>query len=291
MGTLNFPQPWVYTVFAATNAFTKGFDTDEDDDLTFFDWRVDIPTFAGTTLSVGKQKEPLSLERSTALIFLPMQERSAVSDALLPSRNVGLVFSGTGFDQRMAWAGGAFNDWLDPDSSGSFSDSATQYIGRVTGLPFVSPDESNLLHVGFGLRYSNAKEGLLGVTEPEFNQSPSFVNTGVFSADSSLIYNLEASWRKGPFWILGEYVFNDVSAPDLGNPNFTGYYLSGAWALTGEMHGYNRKSGTFGPLPVARSVYQGGWGAWEVAARWSDLDLTDGLVDGGEMQIASLGLS
>lgn len=175
--------------------------------------------------------------------------------------------------------------------SESFSDSATQYIGRITGLPFVSPDESNLLHLGFGLRYSNAKEGLLGVTEPEFNQSPAFVNTGVLSADNSLIYNLEASWRKGPFWLLGEYVFNDISAPDLGNPNFTGYYLSGAWALTGEMHGYNRKSGVFGPLPVARSVYQGGWGAWEVAARWSDLDLTDGLVDGGDMQIASLGLS
>jgi len=32
VGTFNFPQPWVYTVFAATNAFDKGFDTDEDDD-------------------------------------------------------------------------------------------------------------------------------------------------------------------------------------------------------------------------------------------------------------------
>ena len=44
-------------------------------------------------------------------------------------------------------------------------------------------------------------------------------------------------------------------------------------------------------MPVARSVYQGGWGAWEAAFRYSTLDLTDGTIDGGEMDIWSLGLN
>jgi phosphate-selective porin OprO/OprP len=57
------------------------------------------------------------------------------------------------------------------------------------------------------------------------------------------------------------------------------------------MRTYNHRSGTFSPLPVAQSVYQGGWGAWEVGARWSNVDLTDGRVKGGEMQIASVGLN
>jgi phosphate-selective porin OprO/OprP len=114
---------------------------------------------------------------------------------------------------------------------------------------------------------------------------------GGFAADSSLTYNLEASWRRGPIWLLGEYTHNDVNAPDVGNPDFTGYFLTASWALTGEMRGYNRQSGIFNPLPVARSVYRGGWGAWEVAARWSAIDLTDGLVEGGEMEIVSLGLN
>jgi phosphate-selective porin OprO/OprP len=278
-------------VFAATHAFDKGFDTEEDDDIGIYDLRIDIPTFAGTTLSIGKQKEPVSMERSMGLIYLPMQERSAVADAMLPSRNVGILLSGTGFDQRMTWAGGVFNDWL--DTGGSLDDNATQYIGRVTWLPWTSNDESNLLHLGFGLRHTDAKEGLRYAQKPEFNQSPIFVATGtdVFDADSSLTYILEASWRKGSFWFLGEYVLNDVDAPELDSPDFTGYYVTGSWALTGEMRGYNRKSGVFNPLPVAKSVYQGGWGAWEVAARWSDIDLTNGLVDGGEMQILSLGLN
>ncbi|MBD3853040.1 MAG: hypothetical protein IFK93_17150, partial [Acidobacteria bacterium] len=44
-------------------------------------------------------------------------------------------------------------------------------------------------------------------------------------------------------------------------------------------------------LPVSRPVNQGGWGALELAARYSSLDLTDGAVDGGEMDILSLGIN
>ena len=44
-------------------------------------------------------------------------------------------------------------------------------------------------------------------------------------------------------------------------------------------------------LPVAKSVYQGGWGTWELAARYSSLDLTDGPVDGGDLDVYTLGLN
>jgi phosphate-selective porin OprO/OprP len=289
VGTLNFTQPWVYTIFAATNAFDEGFDTDEDDDWEFLDWRLDVPTFAGTTLSIGKQKEPISMERLMGLIYDPMQERSTVSDALLPARNVGIMLSGTGFDQRMTWAGGVFNDWIDTgDSPG---DSATQYIGRVTWLPLITEDESNLLHLGLGMRYSNAKEGAFVATEPEFNQSPLFVDTGFFEPDSVLIYDFEASWRRGPFWLAGEYLLSDSDDPKLNNPDVSGYHVTASWVLTGETRDYNRKSGIFNPLSVTRSVYQNGSGTVEASARWSELDATDGLLDGGELEVFSLGLN
>ena len=289
VGRLNFPQPWVYNIMVATNAFGKGFNVDTSKNIAFFDLRLDIPTFAETTLSIGKQKEPISMERIMGMVYLPMQERSAVSDALLPSRNVGIVLSGTGFEQRMTWAGGAFNDWL--ESGDSFNEGASQFIGRVTWLPLVSEDESNLLHLGLGLRYSNTKQGMRAATEPEFNNSPVFVDTGFFDADSTMAYNLETSWRKGPFWLAGEYVLSDIDAPAVGNPDFTGFHVTASWILTGEMRGYNRKSGVFRPIEVAKSVYQGGVGAWEVSARWSEIDLTDGLVTGGEMKVFSLGLN
>ena len=60
---------------------------------------------------------------------------------------------------------------------------------------------------------------------------------------------------------------------------------------TGEVRPYNRKSGVFGALPVARDVYHGGFGAVELALRWSVIDLTDAAVDGGEMQIAKFAVT
>jgi len=47
----------------------------------------------------------------------------------------------------------------------------------------------------------------------------------------------------------------------------------------------------FGPTPVARTVQQGGKGAWEIAARFSNIDLTDAAIDGGDMDIMSLGVN
>ena len=77
----------------------------------------------------------------------------------------------------------------------------------------------------------------------------------------------------------------------LGDPRVTGYHLTVSWALTGEMRRYNRRNGLFDRLPVARSVYQNGWGSWELATRWSSLDATDGGLDGGELDILSAGVN
>ena len=290
VGTINLDTPWVYTIFAATNAFDKGFDTETTDDLAFFDYRLDIPVAQGINLSVGKQKEPISMERTMSMINLPMQERAAVSDALMPSRNFGAVLSGNGLNQRMTWAGGLFNNWI--DSGRSISNSSTAFVGRVTWLPFISGDESNLVHLGIGARFSNANGDIKTGTEPEFNQSPLFVDTGdPFQADNANTWNLEASWRKGPYWLHGEYVRSDIDAPASGDPVFDGFHITGSWVLTGEMRAYNRKNGLLRLVPVARSVYQGGWGAWELGVRYSTVDLTDGLITVGEMDILSLGIN
>jgi phosphate-selective porin OprO/OprP len=294
-GTLNFKKPWVYTIAGATNAFDKGFESENDDDFTLFDWRLDIPFFRNSVMSIGKQKEPISMERLTGMVFLPWQERSAAADGLLPSRNVGIVWNGSSPETYSSWAFGVFNDWFDADQS--YSESASQFVGRFTWAPFKSEDESNLLHLGLGYRYSDAKEGFRFRTEPEFNQAPIYVDTGfgsesgLWPADSLETYNLELSWRKGPLWLASEYFRTDVKNTALENPTFDGYYVSANWVLTGEMRPYSKKNGLFRPIPIARTVYQNGRGAWEIAARYSGLNLTDGRIEGGDMQVASLGLN
>jgi phosphate-selective porin OprO/OprP len=289
VGTLNFADPWVYTIFGATNAFDSGFDQERDDDFAWFDVRVDIPLYKGTTLSIGKQKEPISLERLTPLIYLPMQERSAFIDAMLPARNTGIVLSGSALNRRMTWAGGVFNNFIEGDES--IGDTATQLVGRVTGIPWQSPDKSNLFHLGAGYRYSNAKQGTLYLSEPETNNSALFVNTqNIVDAEDMYTVDLEVAWRSGPFVLSGEYMQSEVKSVSAGDPTFSGWYVSGIWALTGEMRQYNPQGGVFQRPPVAKSVYQNGMGAWELTARYSWTDLSDANVNGGEMDIWSAGI-
>ncbi len=296
VGTLKlFERPWIYTLFGATNAFDKGYNEEDLDSFTLFDWRLDIPFLRNSVMSIGKQKEPISGERVQSMLFNHMQERSAVSDAMLPSRNVGIVWNGSDPERYTSWGIGVFNDWL--DSSVDFDESATQYVGRLAWAPLRTRDDSHLLHLGFGYRYSDAKEGFRYRTEPEFNQAPDYVDTGfgtdtgVLEADRLQTYTAELAWRRGPLWLASEYTRTDVDNPALGNPSFDGYWVGVSWVVTGEMRSYNKKSGTFGGVPVSRSVYQNGKGALELSARWSTIDLEDGAVRGGEMDIASLGLT
>ena len=289
VGTLNFDKPWVYTIFASSNAFSNGFDADNTDGYSFLDYRLDIPFVAGTNLSVGKQKEPISMERMMPLTSGAMQERSMASDSMLRARNVGVVLSGTTWNNRLTWAGGVFNDWV--DSGETFSESSQQFTGRITGLPLLSEDESSLLHLGASWRYNDAEKGQGFSTTPEFDHSPVFADTGEFDAEDAITSQLEASWRRGPMWFSGEYLRTEVDSISVGDPVFTGYNLGASWILSGEMRPYNKKSGVLGAVPISSSVDEGGWGAWEVAVRWSELDLSDGLIDGGEMEVYSLGLN
>ena len=288
-GAIKFDKPWIYMITGATNTFDKGFDTNTTDNVSFMDWRLDIPTFYNTTLSIGKQKEPISMERLMSMTFLPMQERALVSDALLPSRNFGAVLSGITLNQKLTWAGGVFNNWIEDE--GSLSENSTELVGRTTWLPYQSEDEDELIHLAFGLRYSNAKEGLRYASEPEFNKSSTFVDTGDIDADNSVTYNLEAAWRKGPVWVIGEYTKSKVAADYLQNPELSGYHISAVFSVTGEMREYNKRSGTFSPLRVARSVEQGGWGALEVSTRWSVFDGSDGGLAAGDTSILSVGFA
>ena len=115
----------------------------------------------------------------------------------VPARNVGVVWSGRNVDTYITWAVGAFNDWLDTNQD--FNEAASQFIGRFTWVPLVSQDESNLLHLGVGYRYSDAKEGFRNFSEPEMNKLPVFVDTAIHDADRTETLNLELSWRRGPF--------------------------------------------------------------------------------------------
>lgn len=289
-GTLNFKNPWYYQFVIHTHAFDQGYDSKTTDDITLLDYRLDIPLWKQFVLSVGKQKEPISMDRLLIGTQMQMTERSPVLDSMFQVRNFGIVISGFGFlGGRLNGAVGLFNDWI--VTSESLDESATQVTGRVTGLAFSNEGESSLLHLALGVRYNDAKGGLRYLSKPEFNQAPVYVDTESFTAEHTWTYDLEVSLRRGPVWLSSEWIRNEVKAPELEDPVFHGFQVAGSWALTGEMRPYNKRNGTFGPTPVAKSVKQGGIGAWEFSARYSYLNLSKGLLEGGKTYIVSLGFN
>ncbi|MEP0131784.1 MAG: porin [Eudoraea sp.] len=289
-GTFNFKKPWMYLFTFGTRAFDRGFKQGDLSEFVLYDYRVDIPV-GSATLSLGKTKETFSVSRLSAMIYEPsQQERASVADGLLPARNIGIVINNTFVKERMTWAAGVFNNWIETDRS--FSDNPTVLTGRITGLPFITKDESNLLHLGIAGRYSNAAGGIRYKTKTEIFSGPVSVDTDLLDdAESTFHYGLEMAWRKGPFILLGEYIQSNVRSSTFNDPSFKGYYVVASYVITGEMRQYNKRSGTFKRVKVANGINSGGWGELEVYSRWSSIDLTDNGIDGGKMDTFSLGLN
>jgi phosphate-selective porin OprO/OprP len=90
---------------------------------------------------------------------------------------------------------------------------------------------------------------------------------------------------------MSEYIQSSVSSSTFNDPTFHGYNVLASYVITGEMRGYNKRSGLIKRVNVANGVNSGGWGTLEVYSRWSSIDLTDQNIAGGEMNTLSFGLN
>ena len=87
-------------------------------------------------------------------------------------------------------------------------------------------------------------------------------------------------------------MLSGADTPDGADPTFQGFYAAASWFLTGEVRPYSRSNATFGRVRPRRSLRsEGGAGAWEIAARFSRLDLSDQEIAGGELEDVTLGLN
>jgi len=256
-GTFNFKRPWRWYVSGAYRGFDQGFDRSQDSTWSLFDLWVEAPIGSIGWLTVGKFKEPLSMERLMGGGFMPGIERAMGTDALTPSRNVGVQIGNSTANDRMTWTAGVFNDWA--FTGESFDRAASQVIGRLTGLPMNRPDGPGLLHLGVSGRYSDVKPGVLRFkTRPEVFSFPTLLDTGEFPARSMTHGLFEAYYQKGPLWLGGEYLVTRVYSPESGDPVFRSAWIQASWILNGDSRPYFPQRGVFGVLSPKRSVSNGG---------------------------------
>ena len=103
------------------------------------------------------------------------------------------------------------------------------------------------------------------------------VNTGNIDATGITQWGVEtaANWKDlyGQAGYFGYQINRRASA--LSDPSFNGWYALATWSLTGEAHPYDPVTASFRGLKPTNPLGQKGWGAWELAARYSDIDLND----------------
>lgn len=240
---------------------------------------IEVPEIWGH-LFVGRTKEGFSLNKVMVGYAGWTMERATISDATIPILADGIKWLGFLPKKKLIWNLGFFGDSLSQDQG--FSTYRNQLVGRIAWLPMLSPEGGKLLHLGVSLRYGKPEDGKLRLrSRPESFPAPFFVDTGEFAAKDTKMAGIEAYYRPGPLLFGTEYIMQKANAPESGNPFFHGGDVVATWLITGETRAYNTRGGFFNQVSPARTVLEGGPGAWEVVTRFSYIDLDSGPLRGG----------
>ena len=193
--------------------------------------------------------------------------------AAVTGKSIGVINTGTGISTPQT-----FGDQLG-------------FVGRMTYDPFHGDDW--LIHVGVHGSYVDrpadasgpSATGATAITSEVIGLSNTIenrvdgtklINTGSIDARHADSYGFEFAAQKQNFLIQSEYENFGVDRDDgFSSPNFHGYYVFGTWTLTGEARKYNSQTAAFDAPPISHpfSLTNGGWGAWELGLRYSDMDL------------------
>ncbi len=150
---------------------------------------------------------------------------------------------------------------------------------------------SHQFRQSFGLRYRQRPEAHLADRIVD-TRNP--ITTLDIPTDDIDLLNPEFAWVWGPLAFQAEYMHSFVNG-EAGNDDTDFWGATGevSYFLTGEHRNYELGKGRFGRVKPKEnfSSRQGTWGAWQVAARFSYLDLNDEFVEGGKLWDVTAGLN
>jgi phosphate-selective porin OprO/OprP len=243
-------------------------------------------TYVGTENAwrFGQQDEPFSLEQLTSSLATTFMER-ALPYALAPGKDIGISVH----TARKQWSlsGGLFGGNLATSKDGT--DQGIGFTGRFVFRPERAGDK--IVHLGGSLSY----RGIPGSDPVYYRYRPEsgltdvrYVNTGdIFEVDRIKRLGLEAALVSGPLSLQAEYLFTSVDRNQgYADSRFYGWYAYVSWFLTGESRRYFPDEAIFGYPEI-----QSKWGALELAARYSTLNLNSGSILGGQERNVTFGIN
>ena len=238
---------------------------------------------------IGAYTPPAGLEDQTGSADLLFLERASAVDAArniagAPSRQAVTVFlQEADYFASLSYTGQKVGD------SGAF-DEQQALIGRIAWLPVNTPDFKWLIDgdATWLFKPTDLLPGTVPLTTPLHavalsggpelavdNNGPKTINTGNIDADSVTEFGVETAAEYDALYLQGGWFHYDFARrnPALADPSFSGWYALATWSLTGETHAYDPTTASFRGLRPLHGLGSGGFGAWELKARYSFIDL------------------
>lgn len=267
---------------------------------SFRDVRMDVSSVPVVgNVRVGVFRQPFGMEELTSAREFTFIERSSLQ-GLAPFRQVGASVYDTNSNQSVTWAASVFGTNTDPFGN-SVGDRGYGIASRLTGVMAEDTQAEFLVHGGVGYSYLNTSNnrfqyrnnleysGPVGVA----NSVPFFVDTGLIPAENGNLINGELASTWGAWHAQSELRYNLLNLNNGGVAGFPSFYAQTGLILTGEHRPYNKTNAVLGHVkpkcPVG--IKGGGIGAWEIACRYSLIDLNDGAIRGGELRNMTYGLN
>jgi phosphate-selective porin OprO/OprP len=253
---------------------------------------------------VGHFKMPIGLEQLGSSKYMPFMERGLPADLAVEGRRTGVMAFNHTAAENLTWAVGAFVTKIAENPPIFQNDSGgTALAMRSTYLPWYAEDGRFLLHTGIAYAYGDIAGGddVRLRRHPEAHLANHVVDTGaLLDVNDTQLLGLEAAVVLGPVSLQAEFDGFWVNRIDGSSTFFTGAYAYVSYFLTGENRVYRRTTATFTRLHPFTNFFSVrdndgcvhmGKGAWEVAYRYSFLDLNDDVTIGGYVRDHTIGLN
>ena len=235
-------------------------------------------------VQAGKFKAPVGLERLQSGANLLFVER-AYPTQLLPNRDVGLQLHGDIGSGLLNYAVGVFNGVPDGGSGDiDRTDDGKDIAARIFAHPFKNTNIEALqgLTIGVAATFGNQEGTPRSYVTPGQQTLFSYLagtGTNAVTSTDGTVWRVspQAYWYWRSFGVLAEYAISSTEVARTGGGvtasdrlQHSAWQVAASYFLTGEDNSFKAVT------PLKPFTLGGdGWGAWEVAARVSQLKLDD----------------
>lgn len=248
----------------------------------------------------GRYFTPLGYDQfAVRNLWLPTPERSLFTTNLAPNRQVGLMAWGYLFDKRLDYATGVFTG---PRNSFEDVNNHKDFQAYLNARPFQQSQSLAFLkdlNIGSSVAYGIQDQGAVPLTFRVGGVAPTNASQADAPTAPFLQFNPD-TLEQGPRllgsvhaayflrglsliseWNYGYGTYASPSAGTRGQVPFGGYYVTGAYFLTGETIDRRAMVVPLRPLLPTRPGQRQGIGAWEAVGRVSELHFGQEVFDLG----------